>query len=88
MKCGKSRIPVVNVTPFTKIRSDGSFSRTEKYTVRYSDGAHDVYRVTFSGHFVAGGAVGTLRARDQYTDPKHRLYNPCLSGTQTWSATL
>jgi hypothetical protein len=85
---GPIRIPVLNVTPFTKIHSDGSFSRSEKYTIRYDDGSHDVFHVPFAGHFVSGGAVGTLRARVQYTDPKHQLHIPCVSGTQNWSATV
>jgi ABC-type uncharacterized transport system permease subunit len=37
--------------------------------------------------FMAGGATGTLTARVQDTDKHHRLFAPCLSGTQTWSAT-
>jgi ABC-type uncharacterized transport system permease subunit len=76
----------MNVEPWTKLRPDGSFSSTEKYVVRYRDGSHDTFRVTFAGQFVAGGAAGTLTARVQSTDKHHRLYAPCLTGTQTWSA--
>jgi hypothetical protein len=82
-----TRIPVDNLEPYTKIHSDGSFRRSEKYTIRYRDGSHDTIHAMFGGHFVSGGAVGTLRARVQSTI-KHRLRIPCLSGAQTWSATM
>jgi hypothetical protein len=84
---GAGRVPVMNSTPLTKIRADGTFSRSERYTIRYTDGSHDVFRVTFAGQFVPGGAVGTLTARTQLADRKH-LYAPCISGTQHWSATM
>jgi hypothetical protein len=84
---GRGSVPVMNVTPLTKIRGDGTFKRSERYTIRYTDGSHDVFRVTFAGQFVPGGAVGTLTARSQLADHKH-LYAPCFSGTQQWSVTM
>jgi hypothetical protein len=84
---GAGRVPVMNSTPLTKIRADGTFSRSERYKIRYTDGSHDVFRVTFAGQFVPGGAVGTLTARTQLADHKH-LYAPCVSGTQHWSVTI
>jgi hypothetical protein len=86
MKCGpKAVLPVWNVTPTSKVKPDGTFSRSETYTIRYSDGSRDRYRVNFSGRFLADGATGTLRARMQTRKRGHRYY-PCDSGTQTWTA--
>ena len=78
-------IPVLNVTPTTRVRADGSFSRSETYTIRFTDGYSERYRVNFSGRFLADGVVGTLRARMQGRKPGRR-YVPCASGTQTWAA--
>jgi hypothetical protein len=41
------------------------------------------YRVTFSGRFLADGAVGTLRARMVWRERGKRSF-PCVSGTQNW----
>ena len=43
--------------------------------------------MTFTGRFLADGAVGTLRARSQYRE-KGKRYYPSDSGTQTWAARL
>jgi hypothetical protein len=85
--CRRGHESVMNVTPLTPIHADGSFRRSEKYRISYDDGSHDTFHVTFAGRFVAGGATGTLTARVQSTDKHHRLFAPCLTGTQTWSAT-
>jgi hypothetical protein len=86
MKCGpKATLPVWNVTPTTKVKADGTFIRSEIYTIRYTDGSRDRYRVNITGRFLADGAVGTLRARMQTRKPGHRYY-PCDSGTQSWAA--
>ena len=74
-----------NVTPATTVRPDGSFSRTERFTIRYTDGSTERYRVKFSGRFLADGAVGTLSARMQAYERGKRYY-PCFSGTQSWVA--
>ena len=84
LKCRRGSVPMLNVTPPTTVRPDGSFSRTETYTIRYN-GPDERYRVTFSGRFLGDGAVGTLRARMVWRQPGVRYY-PCLSGTQNWAA--
>jgi hypothetical protein len=86
--CARGRIPVMNVEPLTKVRADGSFSRTERYVVKYTDGTHDTFHVTFAGRFQSAGASGTLTARVQLSDPKHhKRFAPCTTGPQTWTAT-
>jgi hypothetical protein len=86
MKCGpKATSQLVNNTPTTSIKPDGSFSRYEVYTIRWADGSRERYRVTFKGRFLADGAVGTLRARSQLRRKGHSYY-PCDSGTINWSA--
>ncbi len=84
LKCRSGSVPLLNVTPPTTVKPDGTFSRTETYTIRYN-GPDERYRVTFSGRFLADGAVGTLRARLVWRQPGKRYY-PCLSGTQSWAA--
>ena len=85
MKCGpKALVPMGNTTPTSKIKPDGTFSRSETYTIRYRGGLSERYRVTFKGRFLADGAVGTLRARMQ-TRKRGRSYYPCDSGTRTWA---
>ena len=88
MKCGpKATSQLVNNSPTTTIKADGSFARSEVYTIRWTDGSRERYRVTFKGRFLADGAVGTLRARSQLRKAGHRYY-PCDSGTVPWSARL
>jgi hypothetical protein len=85
MKCGRATIPMWNYTPPTTVKPDGTFSRSEHFTIRYGDGTSESYRVKFSGRFLADGAVGTLNARMQFHNAGRR-YVPCRSGTQAWSA--
>jgi hypothetical protein len=85
MRCGpKAVVPMGNTTPTSAIKPDGTFSRSETYTIRFRGGLSERYRVTFKGRFLADGAVGTLRARMQ-TRKKGKSYYPCDSGTQTWA---
>jgi hypothetical protein len=86
MKCGpKATSQIVNASPTTAIKPDGSFTRNETYTVRWSDGSRERYRVHFTGRFLADGAVGTMRVRSQLRKRGHRYY-PCDSGTVAWAA--
>ncbi|HET6547195.1 MAG TPA: hypothetical protein VFG79_01980 [Solirubrobacter sp.] len=85
MRCGRATLSVGNDTPATTVEPDGTFSRSERYTVRLSDGMRETYRVKFSGRFLADGAVGTLRARMRARKDGRR-YVPCDSGVQTWTA--
>lgn len=84
VRCGRGKLPVLDLTPSRPIRPDGSFGGEESYTIRYR-GFSERYRVRFHGRFHADGATGTLRAWVQYRDGRHR-YVPCRSGNQTWSA--
>ncbi len=86
MKCGpKATSHLINNSPTTTVEPDGSFSRSETYTIRWDDGVRERYRVTFKGRFMADGAAGTLRARSQLHKKGHRYY-PCDSGTIAWAA--
>jgi hypothetical protein len=85
LKCGRSTFWWLNATPSTKVKPDGTFSRSEHFVISYSDGTSESYRVRFAGRFLADGAVGTLRATEQYHDKGVR-YKTCRSGAQTWSA--
>jgi len=86
LRCTRGTIvSMLNVTPPTTVKPDGTFSRTERYRIRFSDGPDEDYRVTFKGRFLADGAVGTLRARMVWRERGTR-YFPCVSGTQNWVA--
>ncbi len=86
MRCGpKAVVPLYNQSPTAAIKPDGTFGRNEAFTVKYSDGSSERFRVSFKGRFLADGAVGTLRARSQLRK-KGKRYYPCDSGTQTWAA--
>jgi hypothetical protein len=88
MKCGpKAVISMGNTTPTSAVKPDGTFSRSETYTIRYTDDSSERFRVSFKGRFLADGVVGTLRARMQ-TRRKGHSYYPCDSGQQTWTARL
>lgn len=75
----------MNATPFTRVRSDGSFVRNERYSVRFLGGIVERYRVSFAGRIVAGAATGTLRLRVRAVR-RGRTLNRCDSGTQQWRA--
>lgn len=84
MKCGKSRFPILDVTPTRKVKADGTFGGNQTYTIRYTDHS-ERYTVSFHGQFLADGARGTLRARMQWIQGT-RKFVPCVSGSQTWTA--
>jgi hypothetical protein len=77
--CSRGQWPVLNATPPTTVRADGTFSRTERYRIRYA-GPDEHYRVTFRGRFTSDGAVGTLSARVRYRG------RTCRTGTIPWAA--
>jgi hypothetical protein len=85
MDCHRGTIATLNVSPSAKIKADGSFTRNERYTIRYTDGYFERYRVTFGGRFLADDVVGTLRMRMQGHQKGARFY-PCDSGIHTWEA--
>ena len=84
--CGRFNSPVENITPRTRIRADGSFSKPERYVIRYSDGTTDRFRISFSGRFLTDGVVGTLRARVNTTTRSGRIIVRCDSGPHTFTA--
>jgi hypothetical protein len=84
-KCHGVTVPTTNVTPFTKIRADGSFTRSERFKIRYTSGVVDHYKARLTGQFHADGVTGTLRVSIQTTKPGHSFY-PCYSGVQAWAA--
>ena len=85
LDCGNFTVPLRNDTPPTTVRPDGTFSRSEAFTVRYRGGYSERYRVNFSGRFLADGAVGTLRARVQARQRGRRVVR-CNAGTHAWTA--
>jgi hypothetical protein len=87
-KCGKGPSEhLVNFTPGMRIRPDGSFSRAERFSLRYTD-AFVRYRPVFSGHFTSDGASGTLRLRASIYNRRHtKLLTRCDSGVIGWNAT-
>jgi hypothetical protein len=83
--CHPKTFPVTNVTPTTTVKPDGTFTRSERFKIRYTDGVTYHYAVRLTGAFHSDGVSGTLRASVRFTKPGHR-YRPCSSGTQTWAA--
>lgn len=82
------RVALVNFTPATPVKADGSFARSERFTVRY-DKALVRYRVRFAGRISGESASGTLRLRARiYNLGGTRLRTTCDTRTRTWSAAL
>jgi hypothetical protein len=82
----KSRQDLVNFTPPTAVKADGTFVRRERFSVSYAD-AFIKYRVSFGGRFSGDGASGTLRMRAREFSPDgKRFRRRCDSGVRTWSA--
>jgi hypothetical protein len=76
----------LNFTPAMRVRADGTFSRTERFSVRYIDGLIR-YRPTFAGRITADGATGTLRLRARIFNRKGtKLKTRCDSGVIRWNA--
>ena len=77
---------LANFTPATRVRPDGGFARSERFSVRYAD-ALVRYRVRFAGHFQADGAQGELRMRARVFDRRgRRLRTRCDTGRRRWRA--
>jgi hypothetical protein len=85
--CGKGGpVTFVNYTPPMRIRADGSFSRAERFAVRFHD-ALLRYRVRFAGRISGEAANGTLRLRvGIFSRDGKRLKTRCDSGLRNWSA--
>jgi hypothetical protein len=86
-KCGKGAPEhFVNFTPGMRIRADGTFSRSERFKIRFSD-AVVRYHPSFAGRITADGASGTLRLRARiYTRSGKKLVTRCDSGVVSWNA--
>jgi hypothetical protein len=77
---------LANFTPATPVRPDGSFARSERFSVRYAD-ALVRYRVRFVGRFQSDGAQGDLRMRARVFDRRgRRLRTRCDTRTRRWRA--
>ena len=84
ISCPGAQEYLANISPSMKIRSDGTFSRTERFTSRFSN-ATDRVRVIFRGRFTAAGATGTINIR-QRTRFRNGARMTCRSGTIRWHA--
>ena len=87
MKCGpKAVVALGDRDAADELKADGSFLDDEPYTVRYTDGSSERYRIRFEGRFLADGVVGTLRVRMQTRKKGKQLLpvrqrHPDLGGT-------
>ena len=82
------RADLVNFTPSMRIRPDGTFGRSERFRVAYTD-AVVRYRVSFAGRISGEGAAGRLRMRARIFDRSgRRLVTRCDSRTRSWTAAL
>jgi hypothetical protein len=88
-RCGRGpRELISNLSPPTRVRSNGVFVRDERFRVRYLD-ATVRYRATIAGRFVGDGASGSLRLRARvYNRSGKRLRTRCDSGTRQWNVAL
>jgi hypothetical protein len=86
-KCGKGPSEHLhNFTPAMRIRPDGSFSRSERFSQQYTD-AFVRYRPLFTARFTADGATGTPRLRaDIYGRRGKKLITRCDTGVLDWNA--
>jgi len=87
--CGRGpRDSLTNITPPMRLRADGSFSRSERFSAGYV-GLFIRYRVRFAGRVSGEFANGTLRMRSRiYTANGKRLLTTCDSGLRSWSASM
>ena len=87
--CGRGpNDELANYTPSMRIRPDGSFSRSERFSVSFAD-AIIRYRVRFAGRISGEQANGSLRMRARIYSPNgRRLVTRCDSGVRSWSAGL
>jgi hypothetical protein len=77
---------LVNFTPPTLVRPDGTFSRGERFKEVFSDEVVR-FRVLFRGGFTSDGAAGQLRMRARIYDRKgKRLLTRCDTGLRPWTA--
>lgn len=85
--CKNLRAPEeTNYNPVMRIRADGTFSSTQRFTARYTD-ATERNLVRVKGRFVAGGATGTFRWTAVSRNPKTgRVNDRCDSRLIRWSA--
>jgi hypothetical protein len=82
--CGGFSWEVSNAMSSTAIKPDGTFARTEHWSIRYRDGSRERYTVNSTGRFLADGATGTFRIRLTYR--KGRVHERCDTGVINWTA--
>jgi hypothetical protein len=87
--CGRGpRTDLTNFTPPMRVRADGSFSRSERFSVSYAD-VFIRYRVRFTGRVSGELANGTLRLQARiYNYRGTKLRTRCDSGVRNWSAAM
>ena len=87
--CGRGpNDELANFTPSMRIRPDGSFSRSERFSIAFAD-VLIRYRVRFAGRISGELANGNLRMRARIYSPSgKRLLTRCDSGVRSWSAGL
>lgn len=77
-----------NYSPTINIRPDGTFFKEERFKVRFSD-VVDSVKVTTTGRFVNGGAIGTWRAQSVSRSRKTgAVVDRCGTGQVLWSASI
>ena len=76
-----------NIVPGGRIRSDGTFSLSERFTLRFSNGT-ERFLVKVDGRFTPTGVNGTLSVKSVARSPAGRVVDRCQSGRRTFAAAL
>jgi hypothetical protein len=76
-----------NVTPGGRIRSDGTFSLRERFTLRFSNGT-ERFLVRVNGRFTPTGVNGTLSVKSVARSLAGRVTDRCQSGRRSFAAAL
>ena len=86
LRCSRTgAIAMSNITPGTRIRADGSFARTERFAIRYTD-AVERFVVRLRGRFTPNGVNGTLSVRSVARAFSGRVTDRCRTGTVGFAA--
>jgi hypothetical protein len=85
-RCQTGRYSQTNISPGARIRSGGSFARTEHFAIGFSN-AIERFRVRMRGQFTPNGVKGTISvtsvARARRTG---RVIDRCRTGTIGFAA--
>jgi hypothetical protein len=85
--CRRGGIPLNNFTPGAPIRPDGTFALRDRFTLRFSGGVRERFRIDVDGRFAAGGVGGTLRATT-VARRRGRVIDRCDTGQLSFAALL